>query len=111
MDVNSVTVIVIAIFAIVIALVLVTFRRRATVGLKGPLGMRLDVDASNEPMPGQAGVRVTDALSHGGGLRAADLTGRGAEVERVETEGDIEVSSAQGSDLNPKAARRIRPAP
>jgi hypothetical protein len=50
---------------------------------------------------GGPGVRIRDAKSRGGGLVAEDRTGRGADVQQVETQGDIRVSSTPaeaGSD-------------
>jgi hypothetical protein len=69
------------------------FRKRGNLTIKGPGGISLEAHGSNDPAPTQSAVRVTDAKSRAGGITAADTTGRGAEVSRVEVERDINVSS------------------
>jgi hypothetical protein len=87
-------VLIIALFALVAVGAFVVFRRRARVDIKGPFGTGLNLSGSNDPAPIQPGVRVADAASRRGGLTAADSTGRGAEVQRVDVDKDINVSSS-----------------
>ena len=97
MDTQTLAVVVVGIFVLLV-IFLSLRRNRIKAGIKGPFGTAVDVDASDDhPAPNQ-GVNVTDARSHAGGLKAADRTGRGANVKDVETYGDIEVTS----DPNPK---------
>jgi len=96
------TVLVIALFAVVIIVVAIAFRHRLRAIIKGPGGTGLEIDASN-PLP-QPGVKIEDAQSRRGGLTAEDRTGRGADVRRVEVETDITASSAPPQDpARPKA--------
>lgn len=86
------TVLVIALFAGVVIVVAVAFRRRLSAHIKGPGGTGLQIDASNpEPRPG---VRLEDATSRHGGAKVRDNTGRGAEVRKLDVDKDIDVSSA-----------------
>ena len=96
-------VIVIALFAVVVVAAFFIFRQRAKVDIKGPLGTRLHINASNDPPPIDPAVVVEDAASRRGGLKAVDDTGRGAQVRRVEVDKDIEVSSRPPGGTNPKA--------
>ena len=94
MDPTTAAVLVISLFALIVVAAFLIYRSRAKVKVKGPLGTGLDLDASNEPPPASPGVRVKDATSHGGGLLAEDKTGRGADVEGVEVQDDILVTSS-----------------
>ena len=84
-------VILIAIFAVVIIVVGLVFRKRIRAVIKGPWSTSLEVEASN-PSP-RPGVQIEDAQSRHGGLTARDNTGRGAEVRKVAVDKDIQVSS------------------
>lgn len=97
------TVIVVAILAIIIVAVLIVFRHRIQIALKGPGGIGLDVNASNKSDSVRPGVTVEDAESRHGGLSATDNTGHGAEVRRVVTEKDILITSGSSSKSDPKA--------
>jgi hypothetical protein len=107
MDLNTLSVAVIAIFGAIAVAVIFTFRQRTRIGVQGPGGLRLDVEGSNETPRMAPGVHVEDATSHEGKLHAADATGRGAEVIRVSTRGDIDVSSTPPAAVqDPKVRRR-----
>ena|SRR5437588_8227736 len=99
---NNNTVIVIAIFALVIIIALLAFRKRVKGTIEGPLKTKLSIDASN-PRP-TLGATVEDARSHGGSILAEDLTGRGASVRRAEAQQDIKATSkSQEGGSDPKA--------
>lgn len=101
MDKN--TLIVIGIFAAVVIAAILIFRRGGVkTKVSGPLGTGLELDASNpRPTPG---VSVEDAKSRAGGLRAEDLTGRGAAVKGIDVEQDIIATSrGPGENSDPKA--------
>jgi len=101
---DNTTVLIIAIFALIIIAAFFVFRQRARVGIKGPFGTGLKLDASNDPLPPTPGVKVETARSRGGGLMADDQTGRGAEVKDVEVQDDILVTSAPPrKDTDPKS--------
>jgi hypothetical protein len=100
---DTTIVIIIAIFALVVVVAFLLFRQRAKASIKGPGGMGVEIDASNQPDQPVPGVKVKDAKSRGGGLVADDQTGRGADVERVEVQDDILVSSTPpGEGADPK---------
>ena len=102
------TTVVVGVLAIVVIGAFVLYRRRAKVDLKGPLGTRLRLDASNDPSPAPPGVSVQGATSRRGGLTAYDHTGRGAAVRDVEVEGDVDVQSKPPSAApDPKARRPL----
>ena len=99
---NNNTVIVIAIFALVIIIALLAFRKRVKGTIEGPLKTKLSIDASN-PQP-TLGATIEDAKSHGGSILAEDLTGRGASVSRAEAQQDIKATSRkQEGGPDPKA--------
>ncbi|PYS84360.1 MAG: hypothetical protein DMF67_05175 [Acidobacteria bacterium] len=99
---NNNTVIVIAIFALVIIIALLAFRKRVKGTIEGPLKTKLSIDASN-PQP-TLGATIEDAKSHGGSILAEDLTGRGASVRRAEAQQDIKATSkSQEGGSDPKA--------
>lgn len=85
MDTNII-ITVIFVLAIIVAFLIY---QRVKVRLKGPLGTEFTADTSNPP-----GVKVKNAKSHEGGIRAEDNTGRGADAEDLEARNNIHVSSA-----------------
>ena len=102
MDNNTLLVVVIALFALVLIVIAFAFRKRFRGSVEGPLGTKMNFDASNpQPTPG---AMIEDAKSHGGGLTAEDLTGRGAAVRRAEAQQDIKATSRkQEGGPDPKA--------
>jgi hypothetical protein len=102
MDSSTAVVIIVALFAVIAIAAFAVFRRRGKVSIKAPFGTGLELEASNEPTPSPPGVRVKDAKSRAGGLVAEDSTGRGAEVEGVEVQDDILVSSSPPQTSDPK---------
>ena len=101
-------VIVAAIFAVVIVIALLLFRRRVKATLSGPFKSKLAIDASN-PDPQTPGAVVEDATSRRGSIKAEDHTGKGAVARRVEAEGDISAtSSPPEGHPGPKAQPRTR---
>jgi hypothetical protein len=99
MDSPKLAVVVAGIFVLLVIFIALRYRSRIKAGIKGPFGMGVDVEASNDQPAPHPGVTVAGAKSHAGGLRAEDRTGRGADVKDVDTYGDIQVTS----DPNPKA--------
>ena len=91
--------IVVAIFAIVIVAVVLVFRQRISAKIKGPGNTGLELDASNPTL--QPGVQVKDAASRSGGLTATDETGRGADVEKIDVDKDINVTSRPPPEVPP----------
>jgi hypothetical protein len=89
---NSTMIVVIVLFASVVIVGLLIFRR-VRAKIKGPAGTGLEIDASNEPASPSPGVRVREAKSRSGGLAARDETGRGVKVSKVEVERGITATS------------------
>ncbi|MBZ5668977.1 MAG: hypothetical protein LAO04_04530 [Acidobacteriia bacterium] len=102
MDHPTMLVLVVVVFALVAIFAFVVYKRRAKVRIKGPPGTELSVDASNESSTPAPGVKIEDARSHSGGVKAQDRTGRGADIRKVEAAGDIEVSSETPQGSGPK---------
>jgi hypothetical protein len=95
------TVLVIALFALVLIVVALAFRKRFKGSIKGPAGTGVEFDASNpQPTPG---AMIEDAKSRGGNITAEDLTGRGAAVRRAEAQQDIKATSRSQEGSDPKA--------
>ena len=103
MDKTTVALIGLGIVALAFIAFFVVFRSKGKGKIKGPFGIGLDVEGSNQAAPDPA-VTVKDATSRKGGLSADDATGRGANVERVDVESDIRVSSSAPWDKKPPKA-------
>jgi hypothetical protein len=103
MDTTTAIVLLVILFALIIVAAFLVFRQRGQVKIDTPLG-KLDLEASNEPLPPQAAIKAEDIKSHGGGLLADDETGRGLDVKRVEVQDDVLLSSKPPDpDPDPKA--------
>ena len=100
MDKSTAAILGLGIIALAFIAFFVIFRHKGKGKIKGPFGLGLDVKGANQPVPDPA-VVVKDASSRKGGLIAEDTTGRGADVQRVEVEGDIRVSSGPAPVKNP----------
>ena len=101
MDNNTVLVVVIGLFALVLIVALIAFRKRVRGNIKGPMGTAMSLDASNpQPTPGAI---IEDAESQGGNVVAKDLTGRGASVRRAKAQQDIKATSRSQEGSDPKA--------
>ena len=90
---DTTSVIIIAIFALIAVAGFLVFRKRGKVEVKGPLGIELKLDASNEQSAPSPAVKIDGAKSKAGGLAAEDNTGRGVDVKNIEVKDDIFVSS------------------
>ena len=88
----AVIVIVVVLFGLIILGFVWRYRTKGKAQIKGPFGTGLKVEGENAPGPG---VRLKDAQA-GGSIRAQDATGRGADAEKLNAKGDIEVTSSSG---------------
>jgi len=103
-DTNTLLLLVVLIFAVVVIASFFVFRQRGKAEIHGPLGTSLKLDASNEKQAPPPAVNVQDARSSEGGLLAEDRTGRGVNVARVEVKTDILASSESPTEkTDPKA--------
>ena len=109
MDGTTALVIIVVIFAVVALVAIWRYRRRigidiqagpAKLGVQGRASPRRarprrkvsQFEPASVPAADKPGVNITDAKS-GGGILAEDKTGKGVNVERVETKDDILASS------------------
>jgi hypothetical protein len=81
MDSTSVVVIV-ALFAIIVVSGFLVFRK-------------LDLDALNQTPENKPAIKISDAVSSGGGILAEDNQGGGVEINRVKVADDIIASSTK----------------
>jgi hypothetical protein len=102
MDKNTVLIIVISIFALIILAAILRFRQGVKAHVRGPFDTSLELDASNpQPTPGAT---IKGAKSHAGGIRAEDTLRRGAHIEDAEAHGDIvAITRATEEKPDPKA--------
>lgn len=90
MSATTASVIIVAVFALVAIIGLVLFRQKAKLKMTGPGKTSLNFDGTNTP---EAAIRARDLKSRKGGFSAQDGTGRGADIERVDVEKDIEITT------------------
>jgi hypothetical protein len=103
MDVSTATVIIVALFALIIIGGFVIYRQRSDIDIDTPLGS-LKLKSSNDLPQEQSGVTIEDATSRDGDITAEDKTGRGAKLRKVDAQGDIKASSQMpDSPSDPKA--------
>ena len=104
MDATTGTIIIIALFAVIVVAAFLVFRQRGKVSIKGPLGTGLELDASNQPPATPPAVQVKNVKAKKGGLLAEDGTGRGVLVDGAEVQDDILAISLpdHGPDPNPE---------
>lgn len=102
MDTTTAAILVIIIFALIIIAAFVIYQR-SKVKIKGPFDTGLDIDASNEPAAIQPAIKAKDIKSRRGGMVADDQTSRGVDVELVDVDYDVLLSSRNPrSDETPK---------
>src|SRR5262245_23140971 len=107
MDATTAVVIIVALFALVAVAAFLRFRQRGGTEIKGPFGTHLKVDATNDPSVSTVGIKAKAITSREGGMVADDSTGRGVDVESVDTKDDILLSSRTPSRGNdPKSPPR-----
>jgi hypothetical protein len=95
MSTQTAAVLVVAIFAALVAFAFWRFRSRASGDIQGPFGTKVTVHASTD-----AGVTARGVASTRGGITATDRTGRGVVAEDVQAERDINLLNEQKT--NPK---------
>jgi len=96
MDSTSlVIVVVIALFAVVIVAAFLVFRKRGKVKINAPLGIGLEIDATNQTQQKQPAIKISDAESSGGGILAEDHQGGGVEINKVKVADDIIATSSK----------------
>jgi polyisoprenoid-binding protein YceI len=101
MDIQTLAVVVVGLFVLLV--IFLSLRRSRIKGGMKALGTEFTFEGSNDQPAPNPGVNVTGTKSLAGGLKAADRTGRGANVKDVETYGDIEVTSDPSPKDSPPA--------
>lgn len=92
MDHTTAIVVCLGFLVVALVIVLLSYRSRGKGKIKGPWGMGVEVEGSNEG-ENQPCVSVKDAEAKGN-IRATDATGKGVHAERLKSGADIEVSSS-----------------
>jgi len=94
MDSKSI-VIIVALFAIVVVASFLVFRKSIKAKINAPLGMKLDLDASNQVSEKKPAIKISDAESSKGGILAEDNQGGGVDIQRVKVADDIIATSSK----------------
>ncbi len=92
---SLVIVVVIALFAVVIVASFLVFRKRGKVKITAPLGMGLEIDATNQTQQKPPAIKISEAESSAGGILAEDHQGGGVEITKVKVADDIIATSAK----------------
>jgi len=102
--VDTNTAIIIGVVIVAIAVVVIGLKsNRLSVVLKTVFG-KLFLRASNDPPAAQAAIKGQDLTSREGGVTAADATGRGVDLQRVEAKKDIKITAVTPEGAAPKKA-------
>jgi hypothetical protein len=105
MDTNTLIFLVVVLFAVLVLAAIFIFPR-VKANLKGPAGLGLDLDASNDKQPSQPGVQIEGAKAKSGSIQATDETGQRIVMKDVEAGKDIKATNKQPQkDGRPKAKR------
>ena len=96
MDKITAIVVVCGILALVFVGFFAVFRKKGKGEFKGPFGMGLKVEGSNEPQR----TRVKD-VEAGGNVRVAETDGRGVDASKLKAGGDVDISSSSGGGPSP----------
>jgi hypothetical protein len=105
MDTNTLIFLVVVLFAVLVLAAILIFPR-VKANLKGPAGIGLDLDASNDKQPSQPGVQIKGAKAKSGSVQATDETGHGVTLDNVQAGKDIKATNKQPQkDGHPKAKR------
>lgn len=95
---------VVAILALVVVAMLLVFRSRAKIDLKGPGGTGLKMDASNEPTPPTPAIDLEGVKSKSGKVTVTDETARGIKGKDISGDKGVDVTAkAPQEKTNPKA--------
>lgn len=87
---NNSEVIAFALLVLLAVTLMLVFRWRAKLKVKGPFGVSAELDGSNQPNPG---VRGEGLYSRAGGIEATDKTGKGVELTRSSAQKDIHLTN------------------
>jgi hypothetical protein len=105
MDTNTLILLVVILFAVVVLAAIFIFPR-VKANIKGPAGLGLDLDASNDKQSSQPGVQIKGAKAKSGSIQATDETGQGVALNDVQAGKDINaVNKLAAKDAHPKAKR------
>jgi hypothetical protein len=99
MDKTTAVLISLGILALVFIAFFAVFRTRGKGRIKGPFGMGIEVEGSNESQA-KPGVAVKDAQA-AGNIRVRDTTGQGVVAEKLKAGGDIDLTNSPGSSPKP----------
>ncbi len=94
MDPTSI-ILIVALFAIIIVSGFLVFRKSVKAKINAPLGMKMELDASNQITENKPAIRISEAESSGGGILAEDNHGGGVEINKVKVADDIIATSSR----------------
>jgi hypothetical protein len=92
MDKTTAILIALGILALAFIAFFAVFRKQGKGKIKGPFGMGMEVEGSNESQT-KSGVTVEDARAKGC-IRANDGTGQGVAAKKLKAGGDIELTNS-----------------
>ena len=99
MDATIATVIILAIFAVVIIVAFLRFRKSGNAEIKGPFGTALKIKGENNaPAKRTPGIKAEGITSREGGVMAEDTTGNGIDIKNVDAKDDVLLSSSSTND-------------
>jgi hypothetical protein len=105
MDTNTLIFLVVVLFVVVVLAAIFIFPR-VKANLKGPAGLGLDLDASNDKQPSQPGIQIEGAKAKSGSIQATNETGQPIVMKDVEAGKDIKAVNKQSTaGTGPKAKR------
>jgi hypothetical protein len=94
MDTSTAALIVIAIFAIILIVAFLRYRKSGEAEIRGPFGTALKVKGSNHAgVKKLPGIKAEGITSREGGVRAEDSTGSGLDIRNVDARDDVLLSS------------------
>jgi len=100
MDKITAIVIVMGILALVVVAFFAVFRSKGKAKIKGPWGMGVDVEDSNQP----PGVKIKSAQA-GGSIHVESTGPGGVDLNRVKADGDITATNSPGGGQPPPKAK------
>lgn len=101
MDTNTLILIIIGIFALIVIIAVIRYKQQGGAEIKGPFGLSLKIEGSNkEENPQQRGIRAKDVLSREGGIKVQEAEGHGVDVEKLDARSDVSISSGSTDALS-----------
>lgn len=105
MDTNTLILLVVVLFVVVVLAAIFIFPR-VKANIKGPAGLGLDLDASNDKQPTQPGIQLKDVTAKKGNVGVTNEMGSGIAAGDLKAGQDVTVTNKQPQgNAHPKAKR------